>query len=262
MTQSRDSAVCRARPLPAAVACLLLAATGRGGEAVPAVPVPEARFTAREIRTAVEPGVAEVVLGYDFINDGDLDMAVEQFSQTCGCMIGEWDRKPVPKGSAGRINARFLTSGLRGVVRKSLHVKFFAYGVVELVAEVTIPETLAYSTRTLRWEGGESPAPKDVDIEVRAKAPLHVLSATASDPGFSTALRPVEEGRRYRLTVTPRETSSRRMAVIQVRTDSKDPRDALQALFAMVGGQSAPAAPAAAPRPPPQPGEPAEGGPG
>lgn len=206
----------------------------RAAAAATTVQVPQAAFTARELKTSVEPGVAVAELSYDFRNTGDFPLAVEEFVQSCGCMLGEWDGKPVEPGATGKIRTKFLTKGLRGKVRKSLHVKFHDMGTVELVAEVVIPEAVTYSAQTLRWEIGTAPQPREVDITVHAKAPLRVLSVTGSDPAFTSTLETLEDGRHYRVTLTPRDTDSERICVFQVRTDAKDPRDALQGLFALV----------------------------
>jgi hypothetical protein len=199
-----------------------------------AVAVPEAAFSTREIKTAVEPGVAVVELTYEFKNTGDFPLAVEEFIHSCGCMVGEWDGKPVDPGATGKIKAKFLTKGLRGRIRKSLRVKFLAMGTAELVAEVTIPEAITYSAQTLRWEVGAAPLVRQVDITVHTKTPLHVLSVSNNDPAFTSTLETLEEGKLYRVTLTPRDTDAERVCVLQVRTDAKDPRDALQGLFALV----------------------------
>jgi len=175
-----------------------------------------------------------VELCYEFTNTGDFPVAVEEFLHTCGCMIGTLEGKTVEPGATGKIRAKFLTAGLRGTVRKSLRVRFFEMGTVELVAEVTIPETLTYSARTLRWSIGDECVARDVDITVNSKKPVRVLSVNNGDPAFTATLATLEEGRRYRVTLTPRDTTSERVGVFQIRTDATDARDALQGLFALV----------------------------
>ncbi len=193
-----------------------------------------AKFDSKEIKTEAEPGAAMVELCYEFTNTGDFPLAVEGFSQNCGCMQGSWDGVQVEPGARGRITARLLTRGLRGKVRKSLHVKFFESGNVELIGEVRIPEALTYSAQTLRWKVGEEALPKRVDIAVTSKTPLKVLSVSANDPAFSCELLAGGDARTWRIVITPRDTASARVCVLQVRTDSKDPRDALHGLFALV----------------------------
>lgn len=175
-----------------------------------------------------------VELCYEFTNTGDFPLAVEKFSQTCGCMQGAWDGVPVEPGARGRITAKLLTRGLRGKVRKSLHVKFFESGDVELIGEVRIPEVLTYSAQTLRWKVGGETQSKQVDIGVTSKTPVKVLSVSANDPAFSCELLAGEDARTWRIVITPRDTKTARICVLQVRTDSKDPRDALHGLFALV----------------------------
>jgi hypothetical protein len=197
-------------------------------------PVPELRFLSRDATATVEPNKQVAELIYTFTNTSGMPAMVEEFHQSCGCMTGEWDEKPVDPGATGKIKAKFLTTGLRGKVRKSLKVKFVEMGTVELTAEVTIPDTLTYSSQTLRWNVGEATAEKHVDITVNSEKPVKVLSVVNSDPAFTTKLTTTEEGRSYRITVTPRDTSGDKVGVFQVRTDATDPRDALQGLFAVI----------------------------
>ena len=98
-----------------------------------------ARFDSREIKTTAKPGADVVEFHFEFTNTGETPLAVEEFTQACGCLKANWNGVPVPPGTKGEITARLLTKGLRGKVRKSVHVKFFEAGAVELVGEVEIP---------------------------------------------------------------------------------------------------------------------------
>jgi hypothetical protein len=193
-----------------------------------------ARFDQLEIKTTALPGVGVVDLEYEYTNTGEFPLAIEGFTQSCGCMAGEWDGVPVEPGAKGRIKAKFLTQGLRGSVSKHLFVRFVGSGPVKLVAEVKISESLIYSAHTLHWTLGESPSPKEVDVNVNEKTPLHVLSVSANDPSFSCELKTIKDSLNYKIIITPTDTRTERVCVLQVRTDSKDPRDALQGLFALV----------------------------
>lgn len=223
--------------LPLVAAWLIFAVDGAcQGQPAPSRPARTvatgAKFDTREIKTTAEPGVVE--LRYEFTNTGEIPLVVEGFSQSCGCMKGEWDGVPVAPGARGSITARLLTRGLRGKVRKSLHVKFVASGEVELIGEVLIPEVLAYSAQTLRWKVGGEPLSKQVDIVANLKTSVKVLSVSANDPAFSCELLAGGDARTWRIVITPRDTNTARVCVLQVRTDSKDPRDALHGLFALV----------------------------
>jgi hypothetical protein len=227
--------------LAVTAACLVLAGSGMGASPASTEAGPRtngnasaARFDATELKSAVEPGVNVVELVYEFTNTGEIPLIVQEFAHGCTCMQGTWDGVPVKPGARGKITAKLLTKGLRGTVRKSLHVKFVEGGTVELTGEVNIPEALAYSERTLRWAIGEEAQPKQVDIVVNSEAPVRILSVSANDPVFSCKLETIKEGRSYRIVITPGNTATARLCVMQVRTDAKDPRDALQGLFALV----------------------------
>lgn len=184
--------------MSAAAAWLILAGDGLGqgqsdGFAAPQSPPSKVgsvpvRFDRQEIRTSAEPGVGVVDLCYEFTNTGELPLVVEEFAHSCGCMRGAWDGVPVQPGARGKINAKFLTNGLRGTIRKSLHVKFVEAGVVELIGQVIIPEALTYSAQTLRWVIGETARSKQVDIAISSRVPLRVLSVCGNDPAFACDL--------------------------------------------------------------------------
>lgn len=197
-----------------------------------------AAFVTRHIVTKAAPGEAKITLEYEFTNKSDLPLVVGEFAQSCGCMIGDWDGKPVPPGGSGKIRALFLTQGLRGVVRKSLTVRFVENGSADLDAEVTIPEAVVYSARTLRWEQGERPVPRVIEVTAGTPKPVRVLSARG-DSSFDTALETLEDGRRYRITITPKNTDVERVGTFQVRTDAADPRSARRAPRGLRGGGEA-----------------------
>ena len=226
--------------LAACAAAAILAVEGAcqgQSAAAPALSQPgtlTAKFDTREIKTAAEPGADVVELCYEFTNTGEIPLVVEDFSHGCGCIQGAWNGVPVMPGARGKITAKLLTKGLRGTVRKSVHVKFVEGGTVELIGEVKIPEALTYSTQFLSWRIGETPTSKQVDIKVTSQAPLRVLSVTGNDPAFSCELQGTVDARGYRVVIKPRDTDSERVCIVQVRTDSKDPRDALHGLFAVV----------------------------
>jgi hypothetical protein len=221
--------------IAAMLGCIIgTAAAGDGGSKPPPVEIKGVHFTSRAAKSAVEPGVQVVVLSYEFTNTSDSPVAVEEFIQSCGCMSGEWDGKPVAPGATGTIKAKLVTTGLRGLVRKSLRVKFLELGTVELMGEVTIPEALTYSAQTLHWKIGAASSSQDVEITVNSKIPVHVRSVDNNDPSFASTLVTIEEGRRYKITITPRDTTTARVGVFQVRTDAIDPRDAVHGLFALV----------------------------
>ncbi len=222
-------------PLRAAATAPDLTAPGEITKATAQAGAVAAKFDKLEIKTTALPSISVVDLDYEFTNTSDSPLAVEGFVQSCGCMVGEWDGTPVKPGERGKIKAKFLTQGLRGTVRKNLTVKFFESASVELFAEVNITEALVYSAQTLRWVTGEEPKSQQVDIAVNPQTPTRVLSVSGNDPAFACELQTVKDACAYKIIITPRDTKTERICVLQVRTDSKDPRDALHGLFALVG---------------------------
>ena len=69
------------------------------------------------------------------------------------------------------------------------------------------------------------------DLVVLHLNPLKVESKAIKS---ISVMETIKEGRSYRIVITPGNTATARLCVMQVRTDAKDPRDALQGLFALV----------------------------
>ena len=124
-------------------------------------------------------------------------------------------------------------AGLRGRISKSLIVKFAALEPLELTAEVDVPETLGFSARTLRWHTGGPAETRTVDVTVRGRRPVRLLSADG-DSLFRVSLETLEEGRRYRLRLAPEHTARPATGALRVRTDAADPRDSLAVLFMLI----------------------------
>ena len=190
-------------------------------------------FASRRLEVELKPGDWQAELRFEFTNHTGVPLAVEGFSQSCGCLSGQWDGTPVDPGQTGNITAKFLTQGQRGTVTKSLLVKFVGFETIELSATVTIPESMTFSARTLRWSKGAKAEARTIDIAVNTRKPVRVLSIKG-DSAFDTELVTLEDGRRYRIAVTPKNTDAERVGIFQVRTDAPDPRDALHGVFAMI----------------------------
>lgn len=46
---------------------------------------------------------------FRFTNTGDAPLIIESFRSSCGCLVPEWDRDPVPPGGVGSVRLRYDT---------------------------------------------------------------------------------------------------------------------------------------------------------
>ncbi len=192
-------------------------------------------FESTVVRLTVQPDAVDEPLQWKCRNASDIPLVVERYEQGCGCLAGAVEEVEIAPGETGAIRAKFTPGPYRGLVRKSLHVRFVGIEhPVELVAEVTIPSTVELSIRDLVWEAGDR-SPKVIEIEAGTKADFQITGLVGVDEKhFKLEQEVVTEGCHYRLTMTPRAAVPPGHHVLQVRTDSPDRRDQVLAIFLKV----------------------------
>jgi uncharacterized cupredoxin-like copper-binding protein len=199
-----------------------------------------AAFETRVVKLDVMPGETDAPLVWSCTNRWEIPLVVERFEESCGCLSGGADSVAIAPGESGEIRAKFTPGPYRGVVRKSLHVRFVGHEKpVELVAEVTIPSTVECSTRDLVWITDQF-APETIEVKAGTEADFQITGLVGvSEEQFTIDKQVVTEGRHYRLVVTPRPGAGVGTKCLQVRTDSPDPRDQVIGVFLRIEKPSA-----------------------
>lgn len=196
----------------------------------------------RVIAEAFEAPVSQVDSGthevsWSYVNHWSFPLVIDQFEESCACLSPKGRVEAVKPGESGVIRAAFDVGNQRGLIRKSLHVRFVGHeGSVELVAEALVPPGVKLSTHELVWSAGENgalfvdvTAGTDESFEITA---LRGVQATE----FEVQTKTVAAGRHYRLTVKPGPSAPEAGArCLQIQTDSADPRDRIVAVFLRAG---------------------------
>lgn len=176
-----------------------------------------------------------VPVNWKFTNLWGFPMVVERFEESCGCLSGQKTTESVAPGESGEIRATFTPGTLRGLQRKSLHVRFVGHDrPVELVAEATIPASVQLSSQQLDWKPAEKAEGKTVDVTSGTGTDFSITGVVgAHDSQFSVIQKTVTPRRHYRLHITPANprTTEGVSAAIQIRTDSPDQRDQVLVLL-------------------------------
>lgn len=168
---------------------------------------PEARsgvgleFAKREISVATEPGATGVEVRFDFVNRSAREVVVKEVKATCGCTVPKLDKEAYAPGEAGSVRVVFAAGDRQG--RHSLPVKVRTdAGDHELLLVADIPPRFTLAPRLLVFRGGEAGA-KTARLTYHAATPV-VLAEGASDEGsaFRVAVREVERGREFEITVS------------------------------------------------------------
>lgn len=201
-----------------------------------------AAFDSRVVRFSLAEGTDGTEVAWRYVNRWDFPLLVEGFEESCSCLRGCAESEAIEPGESGTIRAVFTAGGRRGLVRKSLHVRFVGHdGAVELVAEANIPAVVELSRRELVWRRGEPVEAQSVELTAGTPSGFRITSLVGlSDKEFEVRQETLEEGRRYRLTITPASVAKLAVRSLQVRTDSPDPRDRIVPLFLVTGADGLP----------------------
>jgi len=171
-----------------------------------------------------------------FTNHWDIPMVIERFDTACGCLSGDWKgeggHEPVAPGASGAVRASFTPGIHRGLLRKSLHVRFVGFdSPVELTVDAIVPSHVELSTRELVWKSNEISTRQSIEIQSGTGEPFEITSLPGlPEHQFTLTTESITPGTHYRLHITPADAATGQH-FLQVRTDSPDPRDSLIAVF-------------------------------
>lgn len=201
----------------------------------PTMPAISSAFESTVVKIPVKPGEESITAEWTYTNHWDFPLAVERFDTSCGCLSGKADQPILAPGQTGKLTAAFSPGQHRGLLRKSLHVRFVNHEKpVELVVEATIPSHVELSTQEVVWKSSKQPEVKTIEIKSGTGKPFTITSLPGlPENQFTLTTETLTPGTHYRLSITPTATAGGQHC-LQVRTDSPDPRDAVKAVFLRV----------------------------
>jgi hypothetical protein len=219
-----------------AVICVNLFSCGFATGKEAAVKPIESAFDSRVVQLTAKPGEKAVTAGWTYTNHWDHPLLVEGFDQSCGCLSGEVapsGHEAIAPGQSGTIRAQFTPGNHRGVLRKSLHVRFVGHEKpVELVVEATIPSSVELSTRELVWKKDAKPSPQIIDVTSGNGSEFTITGLLGvPETRFKINTETLTERRHYRVSIVPVGIPDDDIHTLQIRTDSADPRDRVLAVF-------------------------------
>lgn len=194
--------------------------------------------TLKEIDLA--PDERTVDIDFPFENTSGKDVTVAKYDAACSCMsvrIKGGKLRYAP-GESGVIRAVFDMGNFSGTVDKAVRIWLEndpeSTPSIELTARIDIPVLVDIEPKSLRWEVGEAAEPKVITVKMNHGEPIHLLSVSSANETFAVDHRAIEKGRHYEVTVTPSDTETPGLAVIQIATDCEISRHATQRAFAVV----------------------------
>ncbi len=193
--------------------------------------------TLKEVTT--RPDVTVLRVSFHFQNKSDEAIKIVEYDAPCICMDAKLMRADEKKsfvfqpGEKGTVIGVLDFGRLKGTIDKVIKIRTDKDKGKEpsivLTSRVTIPELIYSDTRSVKWEVGEKLDPKVFMIKVTDDRETPISIARHSNvfgisKVFKYEVESVNDGRGYKVTVTPLSTATPRMEALRFYTDSKIPR--------------------------------------
>jgi hypothetical protein len=192
-------------------------------------------FASQTVRLTAKPGNTAITAEWSYTNRWDFPLVVEKFDTSCGCLSGKHDQPTLAPGKTGKLTASFVAGQQRGLIRKSLHVKFIGHDKpVELVVEASVPSHVELSSHELVWKAAGASEAKTIDITSGTGQPFTITGLLGlADGHYTDTTETLSAGAHFRLHITPTASSSGQHC-LQVSTASTNSRDSVLAVFLCV----------------------------
>lgn len=200
-----------------------------------------AAFESTTVQIQVMPDAQNVPVEWKFNNQGKEPLLVEKFEESCGCLSGKLDQKVFQTGEGGVIQASFTPGPNRGLVRKSIHVRFVGHEKpVELIVEAKVASSVQLSTQEVVWAPDASVKSQQVEVTTGTGVDFEITSLQGiAESQFTISRETITPKRHYRLTITAVSVESPGVHCLQVHTDSQDTRDQVLPLFLRIAPATA-----------------------
>jgi len=158
---------------------------------------------------------------FSVANEGSAPVAITNLDSTCTCLSVTSDRKVVEPNEQATVTAIFDISKLVGKSEKTIYVHTDdpAMPRKRLGVEVNIPPIVEISPTIAEWQVGEEPAPREIVFKVLREKPIRIVEASSSRRQVSLETKTIEEGREYRLILTPESTDDILLGFVSIKTD-------------------------------------------
>jgi hypothetical protein len=197
-------------------------------------------FDKTTIAVTLDPEADRTTIRFPFSNTSDQTIEIADHSASCSCLIASFEggKTVYAPGDKGTVIAIFERGNMVGTVSKN--VMIWKKGDAEdapsisLTVDITIPEIVSITPRTLKWKTGGAAEPKTYAITISGESPLQITRVTSTNSIFSCELKTVRDGWEYELIVTPEDTGASALGIFNLTTDSRIPRFTRITAFAAI----------------------------
>ena len=155
---------------------------------------------------------------FHFTNTGREAVDVRQIESSCGCTTAELAQRHFAPGESGDIVARYTVGGHVGQQTKTV-AEFTTDRdtPTTLTLAVQIPEVMRITPPYVSWKHAETGKPKAITLEQLQDTPIDDISVQSSSAAMTVTLQTLVKGRKYRLDVTPAQTTQTAFATLTIR---------------------------------------------
>ncbi len=202
--------------------------------ALPAAAFGQLAFETTQAEKKVDASEDTLEVQFPFANKQERPVVITKIDSSCGCLKASADLVELPPGGKGIVTGVFSVGVRTGDYDKTLTV-FTESGGEErtqnLRVRVNVPPLAKILPQLLHWEVGSEPETKSYIYEVLREDPIRIEKASASREGFDCEIEELEEGRKYRIKLTPGSTDSPMMGIVRIETDCEIEKHRRQLAF-------------------------------
>ena len=182
-------------------------------------------FEKTTIDVLAEPDQDLVVVEFAFKSEGDDAAVIKRHEAHCSCLeaqISDGGRLTWASGEEGTIRGLFEVGNFRGTIAKEISLLMADGKRHVLTVRLTMPELVKIEPKTLKWNEGSANERKAFKITINEDFPTNIIGVTSTNENkFPYELETIEEGKNYKLWVTPSETKVRGFGLLRLVTDSE-----------------------------------------
>lgn len=182
-------------------------------------------FEKTTIDAAATPDQSVVSVDFAFEAGGEESAIIKRCDAPCSCLeaqLSDDGRLVWAPGEKGIVRCVFDVGNFQGTVSKRISVLMEDGQSHDLTVCLTMPTLLEIEPKTLKWEENSPAERKCFDISISEDHPLEISKISGSnEEKFPFELEEIEEGKSYKLWVTPSDTKIRGFGLLRITTNSE-----------------------------------------
>ncbi|MDF1754765.1 MAG: DUF1573 domain-containing protein [Verrucomicrobiales bacterium] len=181
-------------------------------------------------------GTEEVEFVYTAVNRGSKPITITEVDSGCACIEESVEPRVIPPGGTAKISAVYLTEKLNGLAEKVIAVSTDQPGVREafLAVQLEMEPIYVIDQDLTTWSKGDKPETRTVNFDVVRDKPIRLLSAKSSRSEIKAEVEVVEEGKKYKVHLTPTSTGATLLGMVRLTTDCEIEAHARPLLYVRV----------------------------